>query len=45
MAAESLSDGTIHVVVGVEKGERAEPTAWIFRDALQAFEPEPFQIE
>jgi proteasome lid subunit RPN8/RPN11 len=45
MAAESLSDGTIHVVVGVDKGQRAEPTAWVFRDALQAFEPEPFQIE
>ena len=39
------SDGVLHVVVGVEKGERAEPTAWVFRDATQAFDPEPFEIE
>jgi proteasome lid subunit RPN8/RPN11 len=44
-AADSLSDGVIHVVVGVEKGERALPTAWVFRDAAQAFEEEPFEIE
>jgi proteasome lid subunit RPN8/RPN11 len=44
-AAESLSDGVIHVVVGVENGERARPTAWVFRDAAQAFEEEPFEIE
>jgi hypothetical protein len=31
-------------VVGVEKGERTTPTAWVFRDAAQAFEPEPFEI-
>ena len=44
-AADTLSDGVIHVVVGVEKGERALPTAWVFRDAAQAFEEEPFEIE
>jgi proteasome lid subunit RPN8/RPN11 len=43
-AAESLSDGVIHVVVGVEKGEQATPTAWVFRDATQAFEGEAFEI-
>jgi proteasome lid subunit RPN8/RPN11 len=43
-AADTLSDGVIHVVVGVERGERAEPTAWVFRDAAQAFEEEPFEI-
>lgn len=43
-AADSLSDGVFHVVVGVEKGERTTPAAWIFRDATQAFEPEPFEI-
>jgi proteasome lid subunit RPN8/RPN11 len=43
-AADSLSDGVFHVVVGVEKGERTTPTAWVFRDAAQAFEPEPFEI-
>lgn len=45
IAAEGLSDGVVHVVVGVEKGERTSPTAWIFRDATQGFEPEPFEIE
>jgi proteasome lid subunit RPN8/RPN11 len=45
MAAESLSDGVVHVVVGVERGQRAEPTAWIFRDARGEFEPESFDIE
>lgn len=44
-AADSLSDGVLHVVIGVEKGEKATPTAWVFRDAAQAFEPEPFEIE
>jgi proteasome lid subunit RPN8/RPN11 len=43
-AADSLSDGVFHVVVGVEKGERTTPTAWVFRDATQAFEPESFEI-
>jgi proteasome lid subunit RPN8/RPN11 len=43
-AADTLSDGVIHVVVGVEKGEKATPTAWIFRDATQSFEEEPFEI-
>ena len=45
MAADSLSDGVIHVVVGVERGKRAEPTAWVFRDALQGFEPQAFDVE
>jgi proteasome lid subunit RPN8/RPN11 len=45
VAAEGLSDGVYHVVVGVEKGERALPTAWVFRDATQAFEEEPFDVE
>jgi proteasome lid subunit RPN8/RPN11 len=45
IAAEGLSDGVFHVVVGVEKGERATPTAWVFRDAIQAFEEEAFEIE
>ncbi len=40
-----LSDGVLHVVVGVEKGEKALPTAWVFRDATQSFEEEPFEVE
>jgi proteasome lid subunit RPN8/RPN11 len=43
-AAESLSDGVYHVVAAVEKGETVTPTAWVFREATQAFEPEPFEI-
>jgi proteasome lid subunit RPN8/RPN11 len=45
IAAEGLSDGVIHVVVGVQGGVEATPTAWVFRDAAQAFEPEPFEVE
>jgi proteasome lid subunit RPN8/RPN11 len=45
VAAEGLSDGVIHVVIGVEKGERGTPTAWVFRDATQAFDEEPFEVE
>ena len=45
IAAEGLSDGVVHVVVGVERGERAAPSAWIFRDRVRAFEPEPLDIE
>lgn len=45
VAAEGLSDGVLHVVVGLEGGGGARPTAWIFRDALQAFEEEPFEVE
>jgi proteasome lid subunit RPN8/RPN11 len=45
IAAEGLSDGVVHVVVGVERGERAFPSAWIFRDQTRAFEEEPLEIE
>jgi proteasome lid subunit RPN8/RPN11 len=44
IAAEGLSDGVVHVVVGVEAGEKATPTAWVFRDASQAFDEEPFEV-
>jgi proteasome lid subunit RPN8/RPN11 len=45
IAAQGLSDGMIHVVVGVEGGDRATPTAWVFRDAIQAFEEEAFEVQ
>lgn len=45
IAAEGLSDGVIHVVVGVEAGERASASAWVFRDATQSFEQEPLELE
>lgn len=44
IAAEGLADGVIHVVIGVDRGKHAEPTAWIFRDATQSFEEEPFDV-
>jgi proteasome lid subunit RPN8/RPN11 len=44
IAADGLSDGVIYVVVGVERGEKATPTAWVFRDAAQAFVEEPFEV-
>lgn len=44
IAAEGLSDGVIHVVVGVAEGTRTEATAWVFRDLTRAFEDEPFDI-
>jgi proteasome lid subunit RPN8/RPN11 len=46
VAAGGLSDGVYHMVMAVEKGERTHlDTVWIFREALQAFEPEPLEIE
>ena len=44
IAAEGLSDGVIHVVVGVEGGE-ALASAWVFRDETQGFEDEPLEVE
>lgn len=44
IAAEGLSDGVVHVVVGIEAGRRAAPTAWVFRDQTQAFEEEPLDV-
>jgi proteasome lid subunit RPN8/RPN11 len=43
-AAETVSDGVFHVVAAVEGGQKVTPTAWVFREATQAFEPEPFEI-
>jgi proteasome lid subunit RPN8/RPN11 len=43
-AAESLSDGVFHIVVGIEAGVRTTPTAWVFRDAGGAFESEPLDV-
>jgi proteasome lid subunit RPN8/RPN11 len=44
IAAEGLSDGLCYVVVGVQGGTETLATAWIFRDADQAFAEEPFEI-
>jgi proteasome lid subunit RPN8/RPN11 len=45
IAAGGLSDGVLHVVVGVQGGRDTEPTAWIFHDAGEAFEAEPFEVD
>ena len=45
IAAEGLSDGVVHVVVGVAGGRETTVTAWTFHDASQAFEGEPFEVE
>ena len=44
IAAEGLSDGVIHVVVGVSDGE-ASASAWVFRDKTEGFEDEPIEVE
>lgn len=44
IAAEGLSEGMIYVVIGVERGENATPTAWVFRDAKQEFEEDSFDV-
>lgn len=44
VAAEGLSDGVIHVVVGVAEGVRTEATAWVFHDHDQAFAEEPLEV-
>ena len=45
IAAAGLSDGVVHVVVGVDGAGKAVPTAWLFRDASQAFEPEALDVD
>jgi proteasome lid subunit RPN8/RPN11 len=44
IAAEGLSDGVIHMVVGVTGGE-ATASAWIFREESQGFDDEPLEVE
>ena len=43
MAAEGLSDGVVHLIMGVDGDGGTFPSAWIFRDASQAFEEEALQ--
>ena len=45
IAADGLSDGVLHMVIGVEGGVDTTPSAWIFREATQAFEAEALEIE
>jgi proteasome lid subunit RPN8/RPN11 len=39
-AADGLSDGVLHMIFGVDRGEHVTPSAWVFRDATQSFEVE-----
>lgn len=45
IAAEGLSDGVVHLVVGVAGGRDTVATAWVFRDRSQSFEEEPLELE
>ena len=45
IAAEGLADGVVHVVCGVAGGKDTVATAWVFRDATQSFQEEPFDVE
>jgi len=45
VAAEGLSDGVFHVVIGVSEGRQGTPTAWVFRDRDHAFLPVAFEVE
>jgi proteasome lid subunit RPN8/RPN11 len=44
IAAAGLSDGVAHVVVSVNGQGGAVSSAWVFRDATQAFEDEPLAV-
>jgi proteasome lid subunit RPN8/RPN11 len=44
IAAEGLSDGVVHMVFSVDGSGRTVPSAWVFRDAGQAFEEEPLAV-
>jgi proteasome lid subunit RPN8/RPN11 len=44
IAAEGLSDGVVHIVVSADGAGSTVPSAWVFRDAAQAFEDEPLAV-
>jgi proteasome lid subunit RPN8/RPN11 len=44
-AAEGLSDGVVHVVVGIDASRRATLTAWIFRDRGADFDRVDLEVE
>lgn len=43
LAAEGISDGVLHLIVGVLGGRPVETTAWIFEDESGAFVEEPLE--
>ena len=44
IAAEGLSDGVFHLVVGVSAGVEATPAGFVFRDTSQAFTEVPLEV-
>jgi proteasome lid subunit RPN8/RPN11 len=44
-AAEGLSDGVVHVVVGIDAARQVTLTAWVFHDHARNFDRVPFEIE
>ena len=44
-AAEGLSDGVVHLVVGVDASRRATLTAWVFRDRGSDFDRVELEVE
>lgn len=45
LAADGISDGVLHVIVGVERGRAVETTAWVFEDETGVFVEEPVAVE
>ncbi|HLA77438.1 MAG TPA: M67 family metallopeptidase [Vicinamibacteria bacterium] len=43
LAAQGLSDGVLHLIVGVEAGRIAETTAWVFEEQGQGFVEEALE--
>jgi proteasome lid subunit RPN8/RPN11 len=45
LATDGLSDGIVHVVVGVAGGMVATPAAWVFAEAAAGFTEEAIEVE
>ena len=46
METGGLTDGSVHIVMGIEGGTKASaPCGWIFRFDAERFDEEPFEIE
>lgn len=45
LASEGLSEGVFHLIVSVGADGEPKSLAWVFRDSVAGFEPEPLEIE
>lgn len=43
LAAQGVSDGILHLIVGVQAGRIAETTAWVFEEECQGFVEEALE--